>query len=121
MSRTAPDIQRQGSIHRVWASPAAMDAIIQLRSALGTLCFRLEDGAVGEAAVRLVRASPPASLNEVHLGTIAGAPLFADWDQYEAWGRPGFRVAISGPDLSNQAGGVTARYLLVAEREEEKR
>lgn len=116
IARTTPDIQRQSPVQRVWASPDAIDAIIHLRAALGVLCFRLEDGAVGDAAVRLVRASPPAGLNDVHLGTIAGASLFADWDKYEAWGHPEFRVAISGPDLSDHAEGVTARYLLVAER-----
>lgn len=121
MAPKIPDSLRESPIHRVWATPAAIDAIIHLRAALGYgLCFRLEHGSGDGDEVRLVRASTPARLGDVALGTVGGAPLFVDWDEYKAWGCPEFRVNVSAPELSNHDGGVSAHYHLVSERVDEE-
>lgn len=77
------------AIQRVKATPEALDLIGRLRERHGDIAF-FQSGGCGDGskAMCLSRAELLPSDEDVKLGEIGGAPVYADREQYEGWGEP---------------------------------
>lgn len=99
---------------RVWATPAAIDAIVHLRSRLGKLVLRHVADEEGAPEVRLVHSSIPRGPDDVCLGTVGGALFLIDRRHDVELGCPDFHVDVTPTVLENDDGGVRAQYHLVS-------
>jgi uncharacterized protein (DUF779 family) len=99
---------------RVWATPAATDAIVHLRAQLGSLGFHHVGGARGSAEPRLVCRPTQAGRREVCLGIVGGAEFYVDREQDAALGYPDFQIDVGPTTLVADEAGVHAEYRLVS-------
>jgi hypothetical protein len=104
---------RRMAAQRVCATPAAVDAIVHLRSQLGNFVLRHVAGEAGEPEVRLVRADAPRG-DDVALGTVGGVLFLIDREHDLALGCPDFRVDVTPTQLHDDATGVRAQYHLIS-------
>ncbi|MFN8164096.1 MAG: DUF779 domain-containing protein [Solirubrobacterales bacterium] len=81
---------------RVSATPGAVETIEGLRQKHGAIVLHQSGGCCdGSAVMCLKEAELPPGPNDVHLGTIAGAPFLIDRDQYERWSCPYFAIDVA--------------------------
>lgn len=100
---------------RVWASPAAVDAIVRLRNQLGkTLLLRHVGECEGEPEVRLASRSYPRGPDDICLGTVGGVEFLIDRVHDLALGCPDFHVDVTPTRLEDDEAGVRAQYHLVS-------
>lgn len=99
---------------RVWATPAAVDAIVHLRAHLGNLVLRHVADAEGEPEVRLVHSTIPRGPDDICLGNVGGVLFLIDRAHDVALGFPDFHVDVTPPRLENDDNGVAAQYHLVS-------
>lgn len=79
----------------VIATPAAIDAIVQLRVAHHAVAFRASTASRDLGAPSsVIEAKLPPELNDLQLGEIGGAPFLVDADQYKRWGCPNLVVDV---------------------------
>jgi uncharacterized protein (DUF779 family) len=105
---------RQMAAQRVWATPAAVDTIVHLRSQLGNLVLRHVGGAEGEPEVRLVHSTDPRGPDDICLGTVGGVLFLIDRKHDVELGYPDFHVDVTPTRLDNDGKGVRAEYHLVS-------
>lgn len=109
----AAQTQKMAS-QRVWATPAAVDAIVHLRAHLGNLVLRHVADAEGEPEVRLVHSTIPRGPDDICLGNVGGVLFLIDRAHDVALGYPDFHVDVTPPRLENDEEGVSAEYHLVS-------
>jgi uncharacterized protein (DUF779 family) len=91
----APD-HDGGAREGVAATPAALEVINRLSAAHGPLMFVQSGGCCdGSSPVCLKQGELPLGPHDVHLGDVAGAPFYIDYEQFERWGRPRLTVEVS--------------------------
>jgi hypothetical protein len=105
---------RQMSAQRVWATPAAVDAIIHLRAQLGNLVLRHVAGDSGAPEVRLVSTRTPCGPDDIAVGTVGGVLFLIDRDHDIALGCPDFHVDVTPTQLDNDDAGIRAQYHLIS-------
>lgn len=99
---------------RVWATPAAVDTIIHLRSRLGNLVLRHVGGEEEAPEVRLVHSTDPRGPDDICLGTVGGVLFLIDRSHDLELGCPDFHVDVTPTTLENDENGVRAQYHLVS-------
>jgi uncharacterized protein (DUF779 family) len=87
------------AIHRVKATPQALELIERVVERNGPVAFYLSDGSSDDdGLICLTRAELLPSDTDVKLGEIGGGPLYVEAEQYERWGRPAVVVDVApGP------------------------
>ena len=96
----------QMAAQRIWATPAAVDAIVHLRAQLGRLVLRHVAGEEGAPEVRLVRSRIPRGPDDVALGTVGGALFLIDRRHDLALGCPDFHIDVTPTQVRNDRDGV---------------
>jgi hypothetical protein len=81
------------------ATRVAIDMVERLTAEHGRLAFFQSGGCCdGSSPICLKDGELPASVNDLLVGEIAGAPFYVDREQYERWGRPSFLIDVgAGP------------------------
>jgi hypothetical protein len=105
---------RQMASQRVWATPAAVDTIIHLRSQLGNLVLRHVAGTEGEPEVRLVHSVDPRGPDDICVGTVGGVLFLIDREHDVELGYPDFHIDVTPTQIVNDGKGVRAQYHLVS-------
>jgi uncharacterized protein (DUF779 family) len=105
---------RKMAAQRVWATPAAVDAIVHLRAHLGNLVLRHVADAEGEPEVRVVHSTIPRGPDDICLGNVGGVLFLIDRAHDVALGCPDFNVDVTPPHLENDEDGLSAQYHLVS-------
>lgn len=113
-ARNKADQTRGMADQRVWATPAAVDAIVHLHAHLGNLVLRHVAGQEGAPEVRLVHSEIPRGPDDVCLGTVGGVLFLIDRDHDLALGCPDFQVDATPIRVDNDTAGVHAQYHLVS-------
>lgn len=109
----AAQTQKMAS-QRVWATPAAVDAIVHLRAHLGNLVLRHVADAEGEPEVRLVHSTIPRGPDDICLGNVGGVLFLIDRTHDLELGCPDFHVDVTPTTLENDENGVRAQYHLIS-------
>src|SRR4051794_14623933 len=82
--------------NRVDATPQAVETIDRLRARHGALVIHQSGGCCdGSAPICLPAAELPRGPGDVLLGEVGGVPVYVDSEQYERWGCPAMRIAVS--------------------------
>jgi uncharacterized protein (DUF779 family) len=106
---------RQMAKQRVWATPEAVDAIVQLRNQVGSnLLLRHIAGVEGAPEVRLASTSFPRGGDDVCLGTVGGVPFLIDRGHDISLGYPDFHIDVTPTQLDNDETGVRTQYHLIS-------
>ncbi len=105
---------RQMASQRVWATEAAVDAIVHLHAQLGNLVLRHVGGEEGAPEVRLVSSPTAPGSDDVCLGTVGGVLYLIDRGHDIALGCPDFIVDATPTVVRNDHDGVHAHYHLVS-------
>ena len=113
-AKTMAEQTRSMAFQRVWATPAAVDAIIHLRAQQGSLVLRHVAGEEGEPEVRLVHWRDLGGPDDICVGTVGGVPFLIDRAHDIELGRPDFHVDVTPTRLENDADGIRAEYHLVS-------
>lgn len=92
---------------RVWATPAAIDAIEHLRAEMGQLSLRHGGGREGEAEARIVTMPTQASRTDFCVGVAGGVPFYVDCEEDAALGYPDFEVFVRTETRPGAHGGPT--------------
>lgn len=79
---------------RVWATPAANDAIGHLRAELGRLNLRHSGGRRGAVEIRIVTMPTQAGRTDFCIGIVGGVPFYVDCREDAALGYPDFEVFV---------------------------
>jgi len=99
---------------RVWATPAAVDTIVHLRSQLGNFVLRHVAGREGEPEVRIVHSTDPRGPDDVCLGTVGGVLFLIDRTHDIELDCPDFHVDVTPTRLENDDDGVHTQYHLIS-------
>jgi uncharacterized protein (DUF779 family) len=105
---------RRMASQRVWATPAAVDAIVHLHAQLGNLVLRHVAGKEGAPEVRLVSSTKPPGENDICLGIVGGVLFLIDRKHDLALGWPDFEVDATRTVVHDDDEGVSAHYHLVS-------
>jgi uncharacterized protein (DUF779 family) len=109
----ADDTRRMAG-QRVWATPAAVDAIVHLHAQLGNLVLRHVGGAQSAPEVRLASSTSPPGDDDVCLGTVGGVLFLIDRRNDIALGFPDFTIDATPTVVQNRDDGVHAHYRLTS-------
>ena len=100
---------------RVWATPAAVDAIVHLHAQLGNLVLRHVAGAGGRAGGATGQLDAvPRGPDDVCLGTVGGVLFLIDRRHDLALGCPDFKVDATPAAVHDDDDGVHAQYHLIS-------
>jgi uncharacterized protein (DUF779 family) len=113
-AETMADNTRRMASQRVWATPAAVDAIVHLRAQLGNLVLRHVGGRQGAPEVRLVSSTTAPGEADICLGTVGGVLFLIDRGHDIALGLPDFTVDATPTVVHNHDDGVHAHYRLIS-------
>lgn len=105
---------RRMASQRVWATPAAVDAIVHLRNQMGNFVLRHVAGDEGAPEVRLAHYRDCGGPDDVCIGTVGGVLFMIDRQHDVALGYPDFHVDVTPTRLENDATGVRAQYHLIS-------
>jgi hypothetical protein len=108
------DTKQDGKMaaQRVWATPAAVDAIIHLRGQLGNLVLRHVADEEGEPEVRLVHSTEPPGSDDICVGIVGGVLFLIDREHDLELGCPDFHVDVTPTRLEDDGDGIRAHYHL---------
>ena len=105
---------RQMGTQRVWATEAAVEAIVHLHAKLGNLILRHVAGAEGAPEVRPVGSSIPRGHDDICLGTVGGVLFLIDREHDIALGCPDFIVEAKPTVPGSHDGGSKAHCRLTS-------
>ncbi len=108
------DDTRRMARQRVWATPAAVDAIVHLHAQLGNLVLRHVGGKQSAPEVRLVSSTTPPGDDDICLGTVGGVLFLIDRHHDIALGYPDFTIDATPTVVHNRDDGVHAHYRLTS-------
>jgi uncharacterized protein (DUF779 family) len=113
-SHTKAEQTQRMAAQRVWATPAAVDAIVHLHAQLGNLVLRHVAGREGTPEVRLVQSEIPRGPDDVCLGIVGGVLFLIDRDHDLELDCPDFQVDATPTQVDNDTAGVHAEYRLTS-------
>lgn len=89
---------------RVWATPAAIDAIKHLHAEMGHLVLRHGGGREGTVEARIVTMPTQAGRTDFCIGIAGGVPFYVDCEEDAELGYPDFVVDVELAEEGGEAG-----------------
>ena len=90
---------------RVWATPAAEEAIQHLRAEMGQLILRHPGGREGSVEARITTMPTQADRTDFCIGIPGGAPFYVDCEEDASLGYPDFELYVRIEQRTGQRGG----------------